>query len=422
MKAIKFQERINDMNFYEGLRIGILEIRSHKLRAFLTLSGIAVGIISVMSMTGIMSGFQKGMRESVARSGLGRLYVWPQTTNTNKNQSSGLLYEDALSIRQHFPDIPTVSPIASMETNLFFGNFNGGITVKGITPDWTKLDWNYKLTGRFINPSDVREYAKVCVLIKKRKDKSEFWRQEDVLDPLFKRYDPMHKTVRIGQTAFRVVGILEEGPRDDMNGDTEEQNVLVPITSFQKRLSLEVKQVNQIDLDSGDADSSYPLAKRVFGLLKRRHRGVEDFEVKNIADMMGAMMNWANTITAVMGTVAGIALFAGGVGIMNITLASVNARIKEIGIRKSVGAREKDIKLQFLLEAMALSLSGGVLGVTVGCGICYLIKVLAHMAMLPSFTAIGAALLVSIGVGVAFSWYPARQAAQLDPVEALRYE
>lgn len=410
------------MNLYEGLRIGILEIKSHRLRSLLTLSSIAVGITSVISMTGIMSGFQENMRESVARSGLGRLYVWPQSTNANKNQSSGLVYEDAAAIRRNFPDIPTVSPTTSIESNLFFGDFNARVRVTGITPDWTRLDWNYKLRGRFINESDVSGYSKVCVLVKKRNDKEEFWRQDDVLEPLFTRHDPMRRTVRIGQTAFRVVGILEEGPRDGMHGDNEEQNVLVPITSFQKRLSMEVKQINQIDLDSGDAESSYPLGKRVFGFLKRRHRGVEDFEVKNIADMMGAVMNWANTMTSVMGAVAAIALFAGGVGIMNITLASVNARIKEIGIRKAVGAHEKDIRMQFLLEAAALSFSGGVLGILSGIGACCLVKIFMRSAVLPPLTAIAAAILLSIGVGLAFSWYPARQAARLDPVEALRCE
>ncbi|MBI4056049.1 MAG: ABC transporter permease [Elusimicrobia bacterium] len=411
------------MNLYEGLRIGFLEIRAHKLRSFLTLFGIAIGITSVMSMTGIMSGFQMGMKKSITRVGVGRLFIWPHSTNTNRNQSSGLLYEDVLAIRQHFPDLPTVSPNTFMKTNLFFGEFNAKVNVNGVTPDWKNLDWNYTLYGRFFNETDLREYTKVCILIKKRHDQREFWRQTDPLDKILTHHDPMHKMVRINQTAFRVIGILEEGPRNSaMNFTFGQKNVLVPITSFQKRLFFKQKRIHQIDLDSGDAATSFVLAKRVFGLLKRRHRGVTDFQVKNIADMMGGVMKWVNTLTLVMLAVATIALFAGGVGIMNITMASLHARIKEIGIRKSVGAREKDIRLQFLLEAIALSLSGGIFGILLGSGICYLVKVLLHLAMLPPFIAVVSALLVSIGVGIVFSWYPARQAAQLDPIEALRYE
>lgn len=411
------------MNLYEGLRIGFLEIKAHKLRSFLSLFGIAIGITSVMTMTGIMSGFQTGMREGIKRAGAGRLFVWPQSTNTNKNQSPGLLFEDAVAIRRYFPGIPTVSPVAALRTNLFSGDFNSAVSVTGVTPDWTRLDWNYKLRGRFINEADLREYSKVCVLIRKRRDKKEFWRQPDPLDALFTRRDPLRRVVRIGQTAFRVVGILEEGPRSEMiNMEFGQVNILVPITSFQKRLSMAEKRIRMINLDSGDSASSFSLAKRVFGLLKRRHHGVSDFQVKNMADLMGGAMKHVNTATLVMLAVAAIALFAGGVGIMNITLASMHARIREIGIRKSVGARERDIRMQFLLEAVALSLSGGVLGIVLGYGVCGLVRIFMHSAMLPPLPAIAAALLVSIGVGLGFSWYPARQAAQLDPIEALRYE
>lgn len=410
------------MNLYDGMRTGYLEIRSHKLRSALTLSGIAIGIVSVITMTGIMSGFQMEMREGIKKAGVGRLFVEAQAVNDNKNQSSGLIYEDALAIRQYFPNVRVVSPTSSLDSTLFFRDFNAEVKVIGVTPEWMKLDWNYILRGRFINNSDMRDYSKVCILVKKRSDQSEFWRQEDALGPLFRRSDPMHKAVRVGNTSFQVVGILEEQERSDMNFGSDEQNILIPISSFQKRLSLESKQLDQIDVDSGKEATAYVISKRIFGLLKRRHRGVEDFRIINIADMMGASLSWANTMTSVMGAVAAIALFAGGVGIMNITLASVNARIKEIGIRKSVGAREKDIMLQFLLEAVTLSVCGGALGVALGFAISYLIKTLAQLGMMPPIASVAVALLVAIGVGIIFSWYPARQASRLDPVEALRYE
>ncbi|MBI3549797.1 MAG: ABC transporter permease [Elusimicrobia bacterium] len=412
------------MNLYEGLRLGLIEIRSHKLRAFLTLSGIAIGITSVIAMTGILSAVQGNMREGVARVGLGRLFVTSRPTLDHSHRSKGLLYEDALAIRERFPEARAVSPVVGSQLPVFYRDFRAKIEVSGISTDWAKLDWNYRVRGRFLNAADLREYAKVCVLIKRSKKKHEDQLdRDDPVAPLFKRYDPLHKSIRIGGTSFLVVGVLEELETDaDMDVGDRDAAIFVPITSYQKRLSLESKQIHIVNVDSGTQESSYALAKQVFAFLKRRHRGVEDFQVMNIVEFMGPFMAWLNIATLIIGAVGAIALFAGGVGIMNISLASVNARIKEIGIRKSVGAKEKDIRRQFLLEATVLSALGGVVGVAVGGGICFLVKTFAKMSVSLSPFAVGTALAVSVLIGLAFSWYPARRAARLDPIEALRYE
>lgn len=415
------------MNLFEGIRLGLIEIWSHKLRAFLTLSGIAVGITSVVTMTGILSGVQVGMRQSVARGGLGRLFITRQETSDHSNRSSGLTYEDAVALRRRFPNARAVSPVSSTQVSAFYKEFRARVGVAGITPDWAKLDWNYKMRGRFFNDADLRDFAQVCVLIKKlhtkENERNEIGTQDDPLAPLFRRHDPLRRTIRLGGASLRVVGILEELPKaNGMNMGDNDTTVLLPLTSFQKRLSLKQKQIDMLNVDSGDQASSYILAKQIAGFLKRRHRGVEDVRVMNIVDFMGPMMSWLNMATVIIGAVAAIALFAGGVGIMNITLASVHARIKEIGIRKSVGARDRDIRLQFLVEAAMLSLIGGVAGTALGGGLCLLVKLTTKMSVILSPPAIAAALLTSIGVGLVFAWYPARRAARLDPIEALRYE
>jgi len=412
------------MNLLEGVRLGAIEIRTYKLRSFLTLSGIAIGITSVMAMTGIMEAFQLGMDQGLERMGRGRLFVFQKDANGNKGQSAGLVYEDALAIRANFPELPTVYPSVEMETNVFYQDFNAKAHVHGITPDWSHLDWNYDLRGRFLNEDDVRESAGVCVLIQKRKSEGgDWWRQKDPLDPLLKKHDPLGQIVRIHGAAFRVVGILIERPKSSMmNSEWGQKNILIPITAYQKRLSYKDKHIHAIHLDTGDMRSSYVVARRIFGLLQRRHRGVVDFQVGNMADLMGAAMKWVMTLRVVMLAVAAIALFAGGIGIMNITLASIHARIKEIGIRKSVGARDRDIRAQFLLEAVSLSATGGAVGVAAGSGICWLVKCFANMAVIPSPVSIAVSLGVSMLIGIVFAWVPARAAARLDPIVALRYE
>ena len=412
------------MNLVEGVRLGALEIRTYKLRSFLTLSGIAIGITSVMAMTGIMQAFQRGMDQGLERMGRGRLFVFPKEANGNKGQSAGLVYEDALAIRANFPELPTVFPEVETETNVFYEEFGAKAHVIGITPQWSNLDWNYDLRGRFLSDDDVLESANVCVLIRKRKESGgDWWRQRDPLDPLLKRHDPLGQYIRIHNAAFRVVGILFERPKPHMmNSEWGDKNILVPITAFQKRIDFKSKRIAAIHVDTGDMRTSFTVAKRIFGLLQRRHRGVVDFQVGNMADMMGAALKWVTTLRVVMLAVAGIALFAGGVGIMNITLASIHARIKEIGIRKSVGARDRDIRAQFLLEAVSLSASGGIVGVIAGCGICWAVKALADMAVIPSAASVATAMGVSMVIGVLFAWVPARAAARMDPIVALRYE
>ncbi len=400
----------------------MLEIRTHKMQSFLTLFGVAVGITSVTVMTGIMSGFQKHMAAGIERSGPGRVLIFPRETLTNRALSSGLSYDDASAIRRHFPAAKTVSPNLDRMDKIFYGQVRANVHVRGVTAEWSRIDWNYDLKGRFFNEEDLASFAKVCILIKKRKTAMEFWRGKDALDPLFKQ-KILGDTVRIGAVLFRVIGILEEGPSDFvMNFQMGAKNVLVPITTLQKRVSGRALVLRHIDLDSGDAKTAIALGARVRAFLKRRHRGVENFKIENVADKMGAAMKGINMLATAMGLIAAIALFAGGVGIMNITLASVSARIREIGIRKSLGAREKDIQLQFLLEAIVLSLSGGALGVAGGACICLLVKLVIHMETFPSLTSVAAALFISAGIGIISAWYPARQAARLDPIQALRSE
>ncbi len=408
------------MRALEALRIGLREIAAFKLRSFLTFFGIAVGTASVVSMAGVLQGWKSKAETQLRNSGPGRLIVL-HSKEREARGSLGLQAEDAEALRAALPSLRVVSPVFASNIPVRFKGRKARAGVTGATPAFRDVDWRYRLRGRFITDGDVATAARVCLAIKPRQ-RSDFWKQDDPLERAFRGEDPLGQTLVIGITAFRVVGVLEEQESERLlDLDFGQSNILVPLSSYRDRL-LPRRPLHRIDLDTGDPASVALAEHRVRRLLTLRHRGIEDFEIKNFAKMMEGGVGWVRTAGWVLGAIAAIALFAGGVGIMNVTLASISTRVREIGIRKALGAGDDDILLQFLVEAGLLSAAGGLVGCALGVGACRLGRRVLPATGLPTPPYLAAALAMALGVGLLFALYPAWQAARTEPAGALRYE
>ncbi len=426
------------MNLLESLHTGWLEIRSHKMRSFLSFFAISIGVASILYTFAQIHGVKKWVGEAIELMGPGRLEIRRKRDYVSRGLSPGLTSEDASAIRKAIPELYMVYPLAQEGARLRYGDFHReDFVVMGITEEWSRRDWVYRLRGRFLNSEDVREGRRVCVLIEPGGwVEKPFWAKffpKLPIEVLLKRRDLLGRTVQLGEHLFTVVGILKEPPRDkdprwghfSFGGSG---TGLVPITTYQRTLvelrgRQDARAVDEIEVDTGEEETVPRVKRRIEFLLKARHRGEEDYEVRDNREEIQGMLNNVRRYTIAVLAVGLVAILAGGIGIMNVTLATIYSRIKEIGVRRAVGATRADILLQFVIEAMILGFLGGLAGLALGtAGIAYLSR---HAEReLTSLTPwhFLASLAIAVGAGFLFSLYPASQAAKLDPVEALHYE
>jgi putative ABC transport system permease protein len=311
---------------------------------------------------------------------------------------------------------------------------NDNIKVEGVTEEWAKRDWVYTRRGRWLSKHDIDGCARVCVLIQAGGwIKKPFWAKyfpDQPMTQYIKRRDPLGKKVLLGEHLFTVVGVLQEPPRDRdprwFWGGRGDGTIEVPITAFQQYLSpryqKDTEQLEGIDVDTGDAATAGVYLRRIEALLLQRHRGENDVEIKDFRQIMdGALKQIRKFIASIM-VIGIVAILASGIGIMNVTLATIFSRVREIGIRRALGATRGDIVAQFVVEAMALGAAGGAVGTALGlAGIAALAPRADRMAPI-SAAHVAGALLIALATGFFFSLYPAYQASRFDPVEALRYE
>ena len=322
--------------------------------------------------------------------------------------------EDAEAIAT-LPSVEYVSPNSSTRGQVVYGNKNWSTSIQGVGEKYPLVrKWEFEM-GTFFDESHVRAAAKVCVL------------GTDVWKNLFEGEDPLGQTIRIKKVPFVVLGVLKSkgesggfGSRDDM--------ICIPYTSCMKRIQ-NSEYLGSIDVSAVSAVRTAEAKREIEGLLRERHRivpgGNDDFTVMDMAEIAEGAADATNILTILLGSIASISLLVGGIGIMNIMLVSVTERIREIGIRMSIGAKERDILLQFLAEAVVLSVLGGILGIALGVGISKLLKFIPLFASITTVVSPGSvmlAFLFSAGVGIFFGFYPARKASKLDPIDALRYE
>jgi putative ABC transport system permease protein len=408
------------MNFAMTLRIALKALGRNKMRSSLTMLGIIIGVGAVIAMIAIGSGAKARIQEQIASMGSNLLIVLSgSATSGGMRFGSGsvptLTVEDSKAIASELSAVKYAAPVLQGVAQIVFGNQNWATVTFASIPEILLIrDWPV-VKGRSIIQSDVEGAAKVCLL------------GQTVVDNLFGDIDPVGQVVRVKQFPFTVVGVLSTKGQTTW-GQDQDDVVYVPLTTGQRLLFGQQfpGMVRSIAVQATGPDTMNLAEDQITGLLRQRHRvranQDNDFSVRNLTEAMSAAEESAKVMSILLGAIASISLLVGGIGIMNIMLVSVTERTREIGIRMAVGARGRDILWQFLVEALVLSLIGGIIGIILGVGASQLISQMFKWPTLISVQALLLSFSFAGGVGIFFGFYPARTAARMDPIEALRYE
>ncbi|MDR3564338.1 MAG: ABC transporter permease [Negativicutes bacterium] len=404
--------------FWESVLIAMDGLKANKLRSILTMLGIIIGVGAVIAMLSVGKGVQQKVESSIASLGSNMLIVVP-----GSNSSSGgvrlaagsnitLTSQDAQAISREIAGVNFVAPAVRQQYQVVSGNQNWMTSVQGSTPEFLDvLNWNVA-SGAFFSSSDLESRARVVVL------------GQTVVTNLFGDASPVGQTIRINKAPFRVIGVFAAKGQSGMGQDQDDVAV-IPLTTAQDRM-MGITYVNNISVQAASGDVIDQVQDDITALLRVRHRlppnVPDDFTVRNLAALMATAQETTNTMTVFLGVVGAISLVVGGIGIMNIMLVSVTERTREIGIRKALGATFNNILLQFLIEAIVIGVTGGLIGIFMGLGGAEVISYVTGWATVISWTSIVASFGVSVLTGLFFGLYPARKAALLDPIDALRYE
>jgi putative ABC transport system permease protein len=399
------------------LRIALRALMRNKLRAFLTMLGIIIGVGAVIAMVAIGEGAKATIRSQIASLGTNVLIILPGTSvqggvRTGSGGVNTLVDGDAKAMMRELPAVASASPALRRNEQIVAGNLNWLTLTQGVGPEFQQIrDWQVA-EGRFIHDGDIESAAKVAVV------------GETVVNQLFGSDDPIDAVIRIRNIPFRVVGVL--APKGQTSqGTDQDDTIIIPYTTMQKRL-MRITFVQSIVASAINAERLPEAQAQITALLRQRHRigpdRDDDFYIRNLSDIAEAASSSARVMAVLLGTVASISLLVGGIGIMNIMLVSVTERTREIGIRMAVGARRKDIMLQFLVEAVVMAATGGSIGILLGIGSSEILNDWAQWPTHISASIVAIAFFFSGAVGVFFGFYPARKAASLDPIDALRYE
>jgi len=415
------------MDLRETFGLSVAGLTSHKLRTLLTMLGIIFGVAAVISMLSIGEGAKREALEQISQMGIHNIIVqhWDpnedgteESSDTGKNLSQGLSWSDSRSIERICPLAHIVSPQRELKTKAQVGSNTFQTMVVGSTSEYLEVLNAHMARGVFISQDDLDHSRRVCVL------------GSDAKRALFLFDDPIGAQIKLHSQWFTVIGVLEDkgAAGGKIGGVLEVRNtdedIYLPLTTVLRRFKWEGKdpELTQISIKVTDADHLQETANIVRAILQRRHRQVDDFKIAIPEELMRQSQRTQHIFNIVMGCIAGISLVVGGIGIMNIMLASVLERTREIGIRRALGARRSDVLSQFIVEAVLVSLLGGLIGVVLGFGLTKVITLYAHWPTIVELWTVALAFGVSAAVGIGFGIYPARQASMLNPIDALRYE
>ncbi len=412
------------MNYTNLFKIALRAIGANKMRSFLTALGIIIGVASVITMLAIGQGSKRSIQANIAEMGSNMIMIHPgQDMRGGVRQDASsmetLKLTDYETLKNECDYIKAISPVVSSSGQFIYGNNNTQSTLYGVNRDYLTIRQLTVADGDCFTDEDIKSNAKVCIL------------GQTVADYLFPNGgDPVGKVVRFNSTPFRVVGVLKKKGYNSMGMDQDDL-VLAPYTSVMKRILSQtyLSEIQASAITEGVTDQA---VDEMTSILRRTHKlkdatdiqeaDEDDFNIRSQEELSTMMNSTTSMLTILLGCVAGISLVVGGIGIMNIMYVSVTERTREIGLRMSVGARGVDILNQFLIEAIMMSVTGGVIGIILGVGASYAVKLIAGWPIYIEPWTILMSFAVCTFTGVFFGWYPAKKAAMLDPIEAIRYE
>ena len=411
------------MNYANLFKIALRAIGANKMRSFLTALGIIIGVASVITMLAIGQGSKRSIQANIAEMGSNMIMIHPgQDMRGGVRQDASsmetLKLTDYEALKNECNYIKAISPVVNSSGQFIYGN-NTQSTLYGVNRDYLTIRQLTVADGDCFTDEDIKANAKVCIL------------GQTVADYLFPNGgDPVGKVIRFNSTPFRVIGVLKKKGYNSMGMDQDDL-VLAPYTSVMKRILSQtyLSEIQASAITEGVTDQAVDEMTKI---LRRTHKlkdatdtqvaDEDDFNIRSQEELSTMMNSTTNMLTILLGCVAGISLVVGGIGIMNIMYVSVTERTREIGLRMSVGARGVDILNQFLIEAIMMSVTGGLIGIILGVGASYAVKLIANWPIYIEPWTILMSFAVCTFTGVFFGWYPAKKAAMLDPIEAIRYE
>ena len=412
------------MNYQNLFKIAIRAIAANKMRSFLTALGIIIGIAAVITMLAIGQGSKASIKANIAEMGSNMIMISPGAdmrggVRQDASSMETLKQADYQSIKEDCNYISAISPTVNSSGQWIYGNNNTQSSIYGVNQDYLSIRQLKVADGEMFTDTDIKAAAKVCIL------------GQTVVDYLFPDgSDPIGKVVRFNSIPFRVIGVLQKKGYNYMGMDQDDL-VLAPYTTVMKRI-LAQTYLGGIVCSAITEEASQPAQDQISEILRHNHKlkdatetteaDEDDFNIRSQEEISSMMNSTMSTITILLGSVAGISLLVGGIGIMNIMYVSVTERTREIGLRMSVGARGIDILNQFLIEAILLSVTGGIIGVILGVSLSLSLNAFLHIATQTEPWSIIMSFAVCTFTGVFFGWYPAKKAARLDPIEAIRYE
>lgn len=394
-------------------KIAIRALLRNRMRTFLSVLGIVIGVAAVIAMVAMGEGSRISIKEQMTSMGSNAIIIMPNRDRRGgvQMESSEMLEEaDVIAIREQATYIDGVSPMVTVGGQAIVGNNNSPTTLSGISADYLKIR-NYEIEDGVMFDDEADRMAKVCVI------------GQSVVKNLFPEGDPIGKTLRYKSIPLKVIGTLKAKGSGDFGQDNDDV-IFTPYQTVMRRFSAttNIRQIYANSIGEGYAEKA---TEEIMGILKERRswtRPTDPFRVFTQEEMIQTITSTSDLISLVLTIIAGISLFVGGIGIMNIMYVSVTERTKEIGLRMAIGARGRDIMFQFLFESVIISLLGGIIGIALGIAASEVVKSVFNMPMSVSITSVVVSFAVCFVTGVFFGWYPARKASRLDPIEALRFE